>query len=247
MAKLASFKVRAQHDGLTQHVMGMYRECQRRPPGPGFEVELVKPSTKPGARFTHTIYSLTFEQRCPQRTFTWGGTLQLGPTNQKLPGVYDTLLCCVPGPEGTDWQGGYFPVLVQYNLDLLSPPRVFFPTPFLHTNAYPSGMVCVSTLDQAKSWHPSLTLAEVLLSVQAWLSRPNHYDPAQTGPYVLFKQSPGLYGQLVRRQAMSYTRALFDKWVLEHCVPGPICVEAHPNPPAWTADGEHRIVVGQGG
>ena len=41
---------------------------------------------------------------------------------------------------------------------------------------YPSGKICLSTLDEEKAWHPSMTAAEILLSIQAFLDDPNFSD-----------------------------------------------------------------------
>ena len=59
----------------------------------------------------------------------------------------------------------------------------------MHNNVYPSGKVCLSTLAPVheSGWHPSFTVAEILLSVQRLLNDPNNDSPAQWLPYQLYK------------------------------------------------------------
>lgn len=116
----------------------------------------------------------------------------------------------------------------------------------MHTNVYPSGKVCLSTIGEVRgqrcgAWHPSFTVAEILLSVQLLLNDPNNNDPAQEFAYHLHKSARAVYDERVRAQAARYTAAAFEDLVNRHCIPAPRVVEG------WTADGQHRIVRGQGG
>ena len=230
--------IRQEYQGalISQHVVTNYRECQRHPPGPGFRVELVKPATP---RLPHD-------------------------KTEGFAGCHHRLLCLVPGVVGTDWEGACIPAWVTYH-DPLQPPNVFFPSNegpgseprgggalgggkigFLHPNVYPGGRVCLSTLnpDPAQSaWHPSMTLAEVLLSVQLFLDNPNFQDPAQAGPYHLGTRNRGLYDQGVRDQAARYTAEHFDSLARASCYPRP----ASWTDARWTDDGQHRIIEGIGG
>ena len=120
---------------------------------------------------------------------------------------------------------------------------------FCHANVYPSGKICLSTLDEDKGWHPSMTAAEILLSIQAFLDDPNFADPAQEEPYLMAKSNLSAYRLRVRDQAERYTKEEFDSLVRAYCRP-PIR-SAHRNEngtyePEWTADG-HRIITGIGG
>jgi len=154
-------QARNEDSSVSQHCMHAYRDCARHPPGAGFRVELVLPDAD-----VQSVFSLKPGRAASKR--------------------WDRLLCLVPGPAGTAWAGGCCPVLVQYGPDLLKPPvckvppregpheapRPYFynaetgpdlqcPVAFMHSNVYPCGTVCLTTLIEKSGWHPSLTLAEV--------------------------------------------------------------------------------------
>ena len=122
---------------------------------------------------------------------------------------------------------------------------------FLHNNVYPSGKVCLSILDEEKAWHPSLTLAEVLISVQHLLNDPNNSDPAQEVPFILYKYQRDVHDRRVREQAARYTADNFQRLVSRYCLrpirhwgPG---VGPGGGELQWTEDGQHRVVIGVGG
>lgn len=49
----------------------------------------------------------------------------------------------------TDWEGGYYPLTLQFSEDYPSkPPKCKFPQGFFHPNVYPSGTVCLSILNE---------------------------------------------------------------------------------------------------
>jgi ubiquitin-conjugating enzyme E2 I len=80
-----------------------------------------------------------------------------------------------------------------------------FTPPLFHPNVYPSGTVCLSILDEEKSWKAALTIKQVitsvfpirgspqadayqiLLGIQDLLTDPNVNDPAQSDAYTMFK------------------------------------------------------------
>lgn len=80
-----------------------------------------------------------------------------------------------------------------------------FTPPLFHPNVYPSGTVCLSILDEEKSWKPAITIKQVrsptsisvrsadptwkqiLLGIQDLLTDPNVNDPAQSDAYTMFK------------------------------------------------------------
>lgn len=81
------------------------------------------------------------------------------------------------------------------------PPGVFFRPCIFHPNIYPSGKVCLSILDSAKDWKPSITLKQVLLGVQDLLDSPNNSDPAQGQASSLLRSDPAGYKNRIRKQA----------------------------------------------
>lgn len=84
-------------------------------------------------------------------------------------------------------------------------PAGKFAPPLFHPNVYPSGTVCLSILDEEKSWKPAITIKQVhallsagnraqtgrvlqvLLGIQELLNDPNVNDPAQSDAYTMFK------------------------------------------------------------
>ncbi|GJN26651.1 hypothetical protein PR202_gb14600 [Eleusine coracana subsp. coracana] len=52
-----------------------------------------------------------------------------------------------------------------------------FPAGFFHVNVYDTGRVCMSIL--GKAWKPSITVQQILVSVQELLDSPNTTSPAQ--------------------------------------------------------------------
>lgn len=87
-------------------------------------------------------------------------------------------------------------LLVHFSTGKFSPP-------LFHPNVYPSGTVCLSILDEEKSWKPAITIKQVrrcscihahlltrlqvLLGIQELLNDPNVNDPAQSDAYTMFK------------------------------------------------------------
>lgn len=70
------------------------------------------------------------------------------------------------------------------------PPKCKFTPPLFHPNVYPSGTVCLSILDEEKSWKPAITIKQILIGVQELLDAPNASDPAQVEAYTLFSCVP---------------------------------------------------------
>jgi len=111
--------------------------------------------------------------------------------------------CVVPGKEGTDWDGGHFPVTLHFTEDYPSnPPTCKFPRKFLHVNVYDSGDVCLSILGDA--WKPSITMRQILIGIQDLLDNPNPESPAQDLAYDLFTENMPEYRKRVRQQAQRY-------------------------------------------
>ncbi|CAD6334040.1 unnamed protein product [Miscanthus lutarioriparius] len=105
----------------------------------------------------------------------------------------------------TDWEGGYFPLTHHFSEDYPSkPPKCKFPQGFFLPNVYPSGIVCLSILNEDSGWRPAITVMQVFIGIQDLLDQPNPADPAQTDGYHLFIQDPTEYKRRVRLQAKQY-------------------------------------------
>ncbi|KAH0830638.1 hypothetical protein J3R83DRAFT_2093 [Lanmaoa asiatica] len=94
----------------------------------------------------------------------------------------------IPGKAGTPWEGGLYKLSMTFPEDYPSkPPKCKFTPPLFHPNVYPSGTVCLSILDEEKSWKPAITIKQILLGIQDLLDDPNVNDPAQSDAYTMFK------------------------------------------------------------
>ena len=116
-----------------------------------------------------------------------------------------TWSCFIPGKEKTDWAGGYYPLTLEFSLEYPSkPPKVSFPRGFFHPNIYPSGKVCLSIIDEALDWKPSITVKEILVGCQELLNNANPKSPAQQEPFGLYVKNPPEYKRRVKRQVNMY-------------------------------------------
>ena len=79
-----------------------------------------------------------------------------------------------------------------------------------HPNVYPTGTVCLSILSEEKDWKASITVKQILLSIQELLNNPNVKDPAQKEPYELYVRDKAAYEVKVRELAKSQHRKTFD-------------------------------------
>jgi ubiquitin-conjugating enzyme E2 I len=114
-------------------------------------------------------------------------------------------VCGIPGKDGTLWEGGTFPLTIEFSDDYPSkPPKCKFPAGFFHPNIYPSGTVCLSIIDEDKGWKPTITVKQILLGVQDLLDNPNPNDPAQADAFHLFLQSKPEYERRVKQQSQKY-------------------------------------------
>ncbi|KAL0042063.1 hypothetical protein WJX77_001974 [Trebouxia sp. C0004] len=113
--------------------------------------------------------------------------------------------CHIPGKTKTDWEGGYFPLTIEFSEDYPSkPPKCKFAPNFFHPNIYPSGTVCLSILNEEEGWRPSITVNQILLGIQDLLNDPNPNSPAQSDAYMLFTQRPAEYKRRVRAQTSAH-------------------------------------------
>ncbi|KAG5645594.1 hypothetical protein DXG03_005732 [Asterophora parasitica] len=123
--------------------------------------------------------------------------------------------------DKTPWEGGLYKLVMNFPEDYPSkPPKCKFTPPLFHPNVYPSGTVCLSILDEEKSWKPAITIkqvladislssmtahivlsSQILLGIQDLLDDPNVNDPAQSDAYTMFKNDKVAYERRVRQQA----------------------------------------------
>ncbi|KAL9937413.1 hypothetical protein V8E36_003822 [Tilletia maclaganii] len=108
----------------------------------------------------------------------------------------------IPGKTGTPWEGGLYKLKLVFPEEYPSkPPKVKFTPPLFHPNVYPSGTVCLSILDEDKSWKPSISIKQILVGIQTLLSEPNPSDPAQEEAIKVFHKDKEEYERRVRVQA----------------------------------------------
>jgi len=81
--------------------------------------------------------------------------------------------CVVPGPHNTAWEGGYYPVRLEFSTDYPSVgPMAFFDKRIVHPNIWPNGKACLSILKE-KDWKVSTSIPDILASLQKLLAEPN--------------------------------------------------------------------------
>lgn len=113
--------------------------------------------------------------------------------------------CHIPGRSSTDWEGGFFPLTMEFTEDYpTKPPKCKFPQGFFHPNVYPSGTVCLSIINEDEGWRPSITIKQILLGIQELLDAPNPQSPAQSEAFLLYTNNRTKYNQCVRQQAAKY-------------------------------------------
>ncbi|TYI69924.1 hypothetical protein E1A91_D08G187500v1 [Gossypium mustelinum] len=117
--------------------------------------------------------------------------------------------CVIPGKKGTDWEGGYFPLTLNFSEEYPSkPPKCKFPNGFFHPNVYPSGIVCLSILSERRGWRPSITVKQILVGIQDLLDQPNATDAAQTEGHQLYVSNPNEYRKRVQQEVLQYPQSL---------------------------------------
>ncbi|MED6118499.1 hypothetical protein PIB30_003245 [Stylosanthes scabra] len=85
--------------------------------------------------------------------------------------------CFIPGKEGTDWEGGLYPITLHFSQDYpIRPP----------------------------GWKPSITMKQILLGIQDLLNQPNPSDAANFEPNQLFIKDPAEYKRRVQLEAKKY-------------------------------------------
>ncbi|XP_057720421.1 LOW QUALITY PROTEIN: SUMO-conjugating enzyme SCE1-like [Arachis stenosperma] len=90
--------------------------------------------------------------------------------------------CFIPSKEGTDWEGGHYPLSLQFSEDYPdNSPSCKFPHGFLHPNVYPFGLVCLSII-----WKPAITVKQILVSIRDLLDNPNPSSSANHDINILY-------------------------------------------------------------
>lgn len=113
--------------------------------------------------------------------------------------------CNIPGKKGTDWEGGFYPVTLEFGDSYPSkPPKAKFPPSFFHPNVYPSGTVCLSIINEDEDWKPSISVKQILVGIQQMLDNANPNSPAQSDAYVMYVNRRTMYDKRVREQAKLY-------------------------------------------
>ena len=76
-----------------------------------------------------------------------------------------------------------------------------FVPPLFHVNVYPSGIVCLNTVEEA--WCPSLSIKQILLDIQDLLDNPNPESPAQAYACAFYKNDRAAYARKVRQAVLA--------------------------------------------
>jgi ubiquitin-conjugating enzyme E2 I len=132
-------------------------------------------------------------------------------------------VCGIPGKAGTLHEGAMYELTLEFGyqpaasarsrskaLFPFRPPRALLPPCFFHPNVYPSGELALPLLADEKVWDSSITIKEILLSVQEFLSRHNLTAPVQEGPWQLANSDPRAYLQRLSKQAEQRRRKSED-------------------------------------
>ncbi|KAH9975296.1 ubiquitin-conjugating enzyme/RWD-like protein, partial [Lactifluus volemus] len=80
---------------------------------------------------------------------------------------------CIPGPEGSVYEGGMFNVeiVLGHDYPYIFRSKVLFQTRIYHMNISEKGNVCIDILKN--NWSPALSIFKVVLSLSSLLTDPN--------------------------------------------------------------------------
>jgi ubiquitin-conjugating enzyme E2 I len=126
---------------------------------------------------------------------------------RKEDGSFDMMKwsCIIPGMTGSLWEGGFFPLEIEFSLDYPSkPPKCSFPKGFYHPNIYPSGTVCLSILNEEKDWRPAISIKIILMGIRDLLAHPNEEDPAQEPALNTYLHRKDEYEKAIKEQTQKY-------------------------------------------
>ncbi|KAG2020164.1 ubiquitin-conjugating enzyme E2 [Coprinopsis cinerea AmutBmut pab1-1] len=147
------------------------------------------------------FFSPSWPQRRVSRVSATGNRVQIDVSNGIGPAITRWTIL-ISAQHQTPWEGGLFKLTMTFPEDYPSkPPKCKFVPPLFHPNVYPSGTVCLSILDEEKSWKPAITIKQILLGIQDLLDDPNVNDPAQSDAYTMFKNDRVAYEKRIRMQA----------------------------------------------
>ena len=101
------------------------------------------------------------------------------PYNTEPHARMNKLLCGIPGPTNTPWEGGILPLLLTWQ-DVHRPPICQFPAGFYHANVFKSTGAIVTTMYREKQWHAEITLPEILFNIQQLLAHPKRQSTSSS-------------------------------------------------------------------
>jgi len=103
----------------------------------------------------------------------------------------------VQGPPDSPFEGGIYTLRVTFPETYpFKAPRVQFATEIFHPNINRSGDICLDTL--STQWVPSLSMAQVMLSITLLLSNPNPSDPINMEAAMMLREHPEAYTRRVQ-------------------------------------------------
>eukprot|EP01120_Amphizonella_sp_Union-15-10_P002793 TRINITY_DN13081_c0_g1_i2.p1 TRINITY_DN13081_c0_g1~~TRINITY_DN13081_c0_g1_i2.p1 ORF type:complete len:175 (+),score=49.03 TRINITY_DN13081_c0_g1_i2:55-525(+) len=106
------------------------------------------------------------------------------------------------GPEDTPWEGGTFPLKLQFPEDYPNhPPKVQFLTKVFHPNVYADGRLCLDILQE--QWSPVYDVSGILTSIQSLLCDPNPRSPANLEAARYFTENKAEYYKRVLQSVES--------------------------------------------
>ncbi|GAX81851.1 hypothetical protein CEUSTIGMA_g9279.t1 [Chlamydomonas eustigma] len=124
--------------------------------------------------------------------------------------------CVIPGTEKSLSDGAKYPCTIRFPPDYPSKsPRVYMPKGFFHVNICPrTGSVCLSILKDdvpahlgnVTGWAPSMSISQILLSLQELLVTPNYGSVLGREAYDVWKsQGQAEYDRRTQLQARKYS------------------------------------------
>ena len=121
----------------------------------------------------------------------------------------------IPAKPNSIWYPGLFAATMEFPAEYpLKPPKVRFQPikgkPIFHPNVFPDGVVCMSIINpddgrmhaygKGGTWKPSITIKEVLLSLQAFLDESNALAAGREEAYKLRQSNFDEYKRRVKEQ-----------------------------------------------